>query len=1276
MTALKTLLRRARTLLWTAFSIIVITAAVVVGVGELLMPYSERYQPRLEAWLSQEFGRPVELESFEGEWTPFGPRLTLRGMKLLPAEPAADRPDGGAGTEVAIESAALDIKPLNFLIPGRPRYSFRVIGADFELLHGSDGRLRLSGLGVSGRDAAGEGSGLQALARVGEVRLQDSSLQYQDEKYGVLIGFSDIEGRLRLEGSQLSAEVRASLFDARSGLVYGEIEATVLLSIDQEQKLSRLSWQATARELMLAALQRRLPANPFLPATGWLNAELWGDWSVAAGHSIRGAADLREARLINDHQDLWLERVNTRFSWEFTGPGEWQLHLADFLFDDGANSWTAPRLSMSRDIPAGLGLWISADELPLGVPLNLTRDVMSVYGTPWPRFLPRAATGQVSDLQLMLDDGWRLEYARARVSDGGVSDWDRWPDLEGLEGQISLRKGFGRLQFRGERVSAAWPRMFSETLRFSMPSCAVDIRWGQQWQVGFRDCTLENDDLAASAEVVITGDEGKPGVDVNVAVSRADIGRLDPYWPESVLRAPVKNWLRRGLRSGRLLSGRLQIRGDMDDWPFRSGEGRFEAVATVADTEIDYLEGWPAAGGVAAVARFVGASMDIQGTVADIGGLQSGPVRAGIADFRTPELRLDFRADSQVPGVLAFLQQTPLRERIEADLTQFTFTGGARASGLLRVPLGQGRADTGLSLDGTVRLEEATFYDPASETRLERISGVLDIDEQGFAGSGLEAAFKEYPARLDLSARADQDEKFRADLSGIFGVRDVIPSFLLETYADLVPVDGQCAWDVSLSVGPHGFAGDTIALLQVQSELQGMDIGLPAPMNKTKGASWPMVLRLPITGRDRMLDLEFPGRLGMRFDLPEDFGSPRRAVIRLGGAASGLPPPGHVRIEGATDYLDLDGWVDVIVEGTMKGKSMGGLELEGGSAEGTEVRGQFSSRSIDGSVRFNKGETGPGSLTAEFDRLVLGEPVSSGVYMESDPADLPALHLYAASFQYAGVELGETRIEAYPTATGFHFEKVDSDSEQLSVQATGDWLLEDGGQRSDFRISLTSESLGDFLQSVDISSSVEGGQTLVSFNAWWPGAPAAFSLSRLNGELEFSVVDGNISNADPGTGRLLGLLSFQALPRRLSLDFRDVFDTGFSFDTASGSFVLENGRATTDDVVLKASAASIMVSGSTDLVGRSYDQLLTIRPGVGNTLPIIGALAAGPGGAAAGLALQGLLHEQLGEATQVQYAISGPWDEPVFEAVDVKRAEPEPPEDDTGQEMISGKGSR
>jgi uncharacterized protein YhdP len=294
--SLSILLRRLRTLLWTAVSIVVITVAVLVGIGKLLMPYSSHYQPRLEAWLSEEFGRPVELAGFEGEWKAFGPRISLRGMTLHPVE--------GGSSQVAIQAAALDIKPLNALLPNRPVYQFRVIGAHFELFHRLDGRWELSGLGVSAPESGTSGSALRQLSQVGEVFLQDSFLRYRDEKYGVDLNFSSIEGRLQTNDETIATEVKATIASEQTGYVFGEIDGVFKLLLDDEQQMRDASWQISAREIMLAALQGRIPDNPLVPVTGWLNTELWGTWTREQGHIIQGVSDLRDSRLVNQYQNL------------------------------------------------------------------------------------------------------------------------------------------------------------------------------------------------------------------------------------------------------------------------------------------------------------------------------------------------------------------------------------------------------------------------------------------------------------------------------------------------------------------------------------------------------------------------------------------------------------------------------------------------------------------------------------------------------------------------------------------------------------------------------------------------------------------------------------------------------------------------------------------------------------------------------------------------------------------------------------------------------------
>ncbi|MBT8061342.1 MAG: hypothetical protein KJO85_01580, partial [Gammaproteobacteria bacterium] len=306
---------------------------------------------------------------------------------------------------------------------------------------------------------------------------------------------------------------------------------------------------------------------------------------------------------------------------------------------------------------------------------------------------------------------------------------------------------------------------------------------------------------------------------------------------------------------------------------------------------------------------------------------------------------------------------------------------------------------------------------------------------------------------------------------------------------------------------------------------------------------------------------------------------------------------------------------------------------------------------LSGEINYRRSVDGYHTLSAQLDRFYLPEPLDDGVIMETEPSTLPEMHFYARDFRYQGVDLGETRIEAYPLGNGFRIDSLEAVSPRLNFQARGDWIRDEEGDRSDFDILLTSESLGALIEMMNVSSVLEGGQTVLHYDAWWPGTPAAFALAKLNGEMDISVSDGKILNADAGAGRMVGLLSVAALPRRLALDFRDVFGSGFNFDQANGTITLDSGMAVTEDLVLESTAATMAISGSSDLVNKQFDYQLVVRPGVSQTLPAIGAVIGGPGGAAAGLALQGLLRKSLGDATEAVYTITGPWTSPQVEPV-------------------------
>jgi uncharacterized protein YhdP len=117
----------------------------------------------------------------------------------------------------------------------------------------------------------------------------------------------------------------------------------------------------------------------------------------------------------------------------------------------------------------------------------------------------------------------------------------------------------------------------------------------------------------------------------------------------------------------------------------------------------------------------------------------------------------------------------------------------------------------------------------------------------------------------------------------------------------------------------------------------------------------------------------------------------------------------------------------------------------------------------------------------------------------------------------------------------------------------------------------------------------------------------------------------------------------------LALDFRDLFQSGMSFDRIEGRFQLADGNAWTEGLTVRSPAADILIIGRTGLASRDYDQQVMVAPHVTGVLPVIGGLAAGPVGAAAGLLAQGMAQsgDDIERSSRVHYSVVGSWEKPV-----------------------------
>ena len=240
------------------------------------------------------------------------------------------------------------------------------------------------------------------------------------------------------------------------------------------------------------------------------------------------------------------------------------------------------------------------------------------------------------------------------------------------------------------------------------------------------------------------------------------------------------------------------------------------------------------------------------------------------------------------------------------------------------------------------------------------------------------------------------------------------------------------------------------------------------------------------------------------------------------------------------------------------------------------------------------------------------------------------------------------------TEDGLEAERLIAEDDSFSIVGSGRWVAdanEELGSRTYVMATLNSHDVRTTMARLDFAQGISGTLMGVVFDLSWAGGPRASFLDVLDGHVQMRLENGALEEVEPGAGRMLGLISFVALPRRLSLDFRDVFNKGFRYDSIAGNFNFNDGIASTCDMSLEGPAALIGVVGQVDLANSEYEQGAVVSAKVGNTLPIVGAVVGGPPGAAAMLIFSQIFKKPLQSVGQVYYGISGPWEEPTIESI-------------------------
>ena len=1274
--------------------IVVLALAVALGWGLRLLvaPNLGLLKPHLEQVLGQALETPVRIGTLSIAWRGWQPVLTLGTL---------DVPDGLGGS--ALRLSRIDVVPRWSVLWGEAAFSHLALsGTTLALTRDASGHLRVGGVSLqdTGDDAPAAAltpGWMRWLAQQGELVARDTTLTWHDALTDApLLRLPSVNLRVRREGDVIAlglvaddAAPLASALTARARLGWSGGRARP----DGELFLD-------VRQADGAALARYLPMLGELALQGDLRVWLTlADDEVAAVDADL-ALDRAALRWPEDAAGAWsLGAVRGRVAWR--GGERPQLSLDGLSLQDAEGLEVLAPLTASvsvRHDPAG---WHDL-ELSLGA-LSLAPLSRWLVTQPLPDGMAQALTalqpsGRLMTLEASADGAlraprrWRIQMQGEQLT---WAPYERVPGLQGLSVSLDGNEQGGdfRVEIReGALVAPAVfpePRIALDRLQASGGWTAVD----QGFRVNLARLELQNPDTHGEASGHYDSRIGaRGGLDLQARLRDADARSVWRYMPHAV-NDDTRRWLRRALEAGTAPEATLRLRGPIDRFPYHDpDEGQFLVKVAVRDARLAYGgDLWPAIEGIAAELRFEGPALHIKAHKGEVMGVAVGPVDAVIPDLEAHGgERLDLVGEANGPtrSFLRFVSQSPVADRINHFTDGMTAEGEGGLVLRLDMPL---RKVAETAIDGRFRFGRNRLKVVADLPALEQVSAELRFSESTLSIARGRAELFGEPLSLSADTR-DGAVVFEVD-GGLRAGR------LQGTVAEpLVPhLAGVTDWQATIRL-----ASDETRV-ELRSALAGVSSSLPAPFNKSAATSWPMTATGVFEGGLARWHVSLGEHLRLR-RVTGGAGLGRTALT-LDGREPVLPAAGFA-LQGRTPELDLSAWLTTlrqlavrrptatVAEGAEAAPRTAPVTLDlvaghltAGMLQLTEARLQLAPsdvanvwqgqvRSPDATIRFSVRQPtdAPLQLSVDADRLALSRATEPAVLPDDAvaraidaaqsrlgapseapaPETLPELSVTIGSLLLDGRPLGSVRLKTRPRASVWQIESLQVTGTHGTLDAEGRYGVgADGRPDSQIGMTLRSSDVGSLLSGLGYEEVMNRGEGKLEGALSWPGAPWQMSAGQLQGRLTLEIARGRLQQVEPGLGRLLGILSLQALPRRLALDFGDVFAQGFDFDRIAGAFALSEGRMATDDFVMTGPAARVQMYGEVDLAMQTQQIEMQVQPTLSESVAI-GAAAAGLLNPVIGVMTylaQKAMQDPIEQLATLVYEVSGSWSDPVVERV-------------------------
>lgn len=1272
-------------------AIVIILAATAVSIGRLLTPVFDRHLPDFEVWANQTLQTPVKIGKAYISWDVYRPEITFDQVSVL--DPKTQQP------KINIDRIRLDLYLIQSLLSGKPVLKGIIIrGVNLTVHQVNQTQMHVEGLNkfvvtdnLSGASVDTNGIVAWLLSR--------SYLILRDINLNII----PFKGETR-------SVTLSSLVMSNSG---SEHHVTGQIALNQAiTTQANIDLTLNGDVLDPAHLKARLYMyleGVSLPQ--WLNAYHWNNLQVRQGvGSAKVWLTWKDNQLDNLQTKLQfyqlsveslstkkittLSRLSGNLGWKREG-NKMVFAGDDVLIDLPNHLWPMSRFTLEM-IPNSSGAYVP-DALHVGYldladlyHVALDNDLVPV------RFKPMLAAlnlhGEVTNLFIKLNNEAWSDPANINAAGDftgvSINPWQEYPAVANLQGKFNWNGKQGDLTLDSHEMTVVIKQVFAAPL--SLSRLLADVIWQQDatgnWIVTAKNTQLATDDATVNANVALTiPAQDSPSIDLTADFSLKDAAHVVRYLPLMIFDKELVEWLQNAFLSGHA-SGNIILKGRLKDFPFDDGKGQFVIGATAKDVNLHYGPGWPEIQGIDGNLLFSGRSMKID---VDAGHILNVPIKEAHAeipymgDAKPQILNVTGAVQTDMSNGLDFIAKSPLQATLGQDLEGLKLQGPMQLKLNLIVPLKKPEAT---QVVGDAQVTEATLSLPDWNVSLEKISGAFRFTEQGITAQAIQGTLFNEPVSLNLTTTQSKNNSHEIEAA----LQGNVAMNTLETWLQL-PVtqyaQGKTAYSAKLLLPPHNQSQAT--QVTITSDLQGVALNLPASYGKDATATTPLQVTLTV-GKDKLLKtkINYAKKFSAALSLQKDQQQFHivNGELHLGtGEANWQTQPGLL-LSADFDVLDWDTVQPYYEQYTAKKPIQTGNQkplFNTGMVRAVDVRAKqiraFGQdfKDMDIQVSLSQGNTlidvespsmagqvilptsSKQTIQAKF-RHFYFTPADVARHATIDPKSIPPIDFVSDEVHYDNKALGKLSLMLRPSGGGLDITQLNLETANTKLSAKGDWQGKNGKYRSHLQGSLNITALTKVLQDLGYGiSNLVGSTADMQFNFNWSDALFSPSIAKLSGTVSLKLGQGRIINLDEkttaqmGLGRMLNVFSLQSIPRRLSLDFSDVFEKGYSFDYMKGDFTLQNGNAMTHNTRFDGPIARVDIVGRLGLVAKDYDIKLDVTPYVTSSLPVVATIAANlnPVAGVATWLVDKVVSRAVSNIYTYHYVVSGPWVKPEWTQV-------------------------